>query len=46
MSQLSDIEIARNAKLQPIQEIAKEAGIAEKILKYTVDIRRKLIFLL
>jgi len=33
MSQLSDIEIAQNAKLKPIQEIAEEAGISEKDLE-------------
>lgn len=33
MKQLSDIEIAQNAKLQPIQKIAEEAGIAEENLE-------------
>ena len=33
MAYLSDIEIAQNAKMQPITEIAKVAGIDEKYLE-------------
>ncbi len=34
MSFKSDIEIAQEAKLRPISEIAKRAGIDEKYLEY------------
>ena len=33
MAQLSDIEIAQAAKMQPITEVAKTAGIADEYLE-------------
>ena len=46
MTYKSDIEIAQSAKLRPITEIAKAAGIDENISKSTADTRLKLIFLI
>jgi len=39
----SDIEIARQADIRPIADIAANLGIPENILKLTVSIRQKLI---